>query len=354
MKPVIFGLSGEELTSDERALFAEVNPVGYTFFRRNIRDREQVRALTDSLRSLHGRDDVLIFVDQEGGRVMRMQPPVWPGFPPGSAFDALYDISALTAIEAARVNAEAQGQVLTEVGITVNFLPVLDVRVPDTTPAIGDRAMGSDPMRVAALGRAVLDGLHKGGAAGVIKHMPGHGRAVVDSHFELPHVHATREELEQDIAPFRTLNAATMGMTAHLVYDAWDSERCATMSPTVIHDIIRGEIGFDGLLMSDDLEMKALKGDVPSHAVDCISAGCDVALNCWGRFDEMVAIADRLPDISGDALRRVKAAQAALPSVLFDQQRLDHLLAKRDELLGLAAHLADSRATHAETGASWA
>lgn len=354
MKPVIFGLSGEELTSDERALFAEVDPVGYTLFRRNIRDREQLRALTDSLRSLHGRDDVLIFVDQEGGRVMRMQPPAWPAFPPGSAFDALYDISAMTAIEAARVNAEALGLVLNEVGITVNFLPVLDVRVADTTAAIGDRAMGFDPVRVAALGRAVLNGLHKGGAAGVIKHMPGHGRAMVDSHFELPHVHATREELEADIAPFRALNGATMGMTAHLVYDAWDNERCATMSPTVIHDVIRGEIGFDGLLMSDDLEMKALKGDVPTHAVDCIAAGCDVALNCWGRFDEMVAIANRLPDISDDSRRRVDAARAALPSVAFDKQRLDFLLAKRDELLGLAAHVADAKATNAETGASWA
>ncbi|MBK6707806.1 MAG: beta-N-acetylhexosaminidase [Sphingomonadales bacterium] len=354
MKPVIFGLSGEELTSDECALFAEVDPVGYTLFRRNIRDRDQLRALTDALRSLHGRDDVLIFVDQEGGRVMRMQPPIWPNFPSGSAFDALYDISAMTAIEAARVNAEALGLVLNQAGITANFLPVLDVRVPDTTPAIGDRAMGSDPMRVAALGRAVLDGMHKGGAAGVVKHMPGHGRAVVDSHFELPHVHATREELEQDIAPFRALNSASMGMTAHLVYDAWDGERCATMSPTVIHDIIRDKIGFDGLLMSDDLEMKALKGDVPSHAVNCIAAGCDVGLNCWGRFDEMVAIAERLPDISDAARRRFDAATEALPSVAFDQQRLDHLLAKRDELLSLAAHIAQEKATNAETGASWA
>lgn len=354
MKPVIFGLSGEELTSDERALFADVNPVGYTFFRRNIRDRDQLRALTDSLRAIHGRDDVLIFLDQEGGRVMRMQPPVWPDFPPGSAFDALYDISAMTAIEAARVNAEALGLILSQVGITVNYLPVLDVRVPDTTPAIGDRALGSDPMRVAALGRAVLDGLEKGGVAGVIKHMPGHGRAVVDSHFELPHVHATREELEQDIAPFRALNKATMGMTAHLVYDAWDKEHCATMSPVVIKEIIRGEIGFDGLLMSDDLEMKALKGDVPTHAVDCIAAGCDVALNCWGRFDEMVAIAERLPDISDEARRRFDAARSALPSVAFDQQRLDFLLAKRDELLGLAAHIAGEKATNAATGASWA
>jgi beta-N-acetylhexosaminidase len=313
-----------------------------------------LRALTDSLRALHGRDDVLIFVDQEGGRVMRMQPPIWPDFPPGSAFDALYDISAMTAIEAARINAEALGLVLNEVGITVNFLPVLDVRVPDTTPAIGDRAMGSDPMRVAALGRAVLDGLEKGGVAGVIKHMPGHGRAAVDSHFELPHVRAARETLEQDIAPFRALNAATMGMTAHVVYDAWDSGNCATMSPTVIRDIIRGDIGFDGLLMSDDLEMKALKGDVPTHAVDCIAAGCDVALNCWGRLGEMVAIAERLPDISDDARRRFDAATAALPSIAFDQQRLDHLLARRDELLALAAHLSDAKATHAETGASWA
>jgi beta-N-acetylhexosaminidase len=354
MKPVIFGLSGPKLTADERALFSEVDPAGYIFFRRNIENREQLRALTDSLRAIHGRNNVPILIDQEGGRVMRMQSPIWPQFPAGSAFDALYDVSAMTAIEAARVNAEALGLMLSEVGINVNCLPLLDVRVPETTPAIGDRAMGSDPMRVAALGRAVLDGLKRGGAVGVVKHIPGHGRAVVDSHHELPHVHASREELEQDIAPFRVLNSAPMAMTAHVVYDAWDGKHCATLSQTIIHDIIRGEIDFDGLLMSDDLEMKALQGDVPSRAADCVAAGCDIALNCWGRLDEMQLIAERLPDISTDAQRRLDAAMASTPQIPFDKDRFTHLLAKRDELLGLAAHLADAKATNEATGASWA
>jgi beta-N-acetylhexosaminidase len=349
MKPVIFGLSGLTLTEDEERLFRDVDPAGYIIFGRNVENRQQLRALTDSLRSLHGRDDVPILIDQEGGRVMRMKAPEWPAFPAGGAFDALYDLAPMTAIEAARNNAEAIAQVLAEVGINVDCLPVLDVRVPDTHSAIGDRALGSDPMRVAALGRAILDGLAAGGVIGVVKHMPGQGRATVDTHHELPHVRASEADLEQDLAPFRALNHAPMGMTGHVVYDVWDGQRPSTMSPVIIEEIIRGKIGFDGLLMSDDLDMNALSGDVPGRALRCVEAGCDIALNCWGRFDEMVAIAERLPDITDAANARLDRAMAgATPK--FDADRLAHLLDKRDRLLALT----DTKAklTHGATGAA--
>jgi beta-N-acetylhexosaminidase len=336
MKPVIFGLSGLAMTDQERGLFSEVDPAGYIIFKRNVESREQLLALTDSLRTLHGRDDVAILIDQEGGRVARMQPPVWPQFPAGAVFDALYDIAPMSAIEAARSNAEAIALTLKEVGINVDCLPLLDVRVPQTHPAIGDRSMGSDPMRIAALGRAVIDGLRAGGVVGVVKHMPGQGRAVVDSHHDLPHVTATDAELEQDLMPFATLRDAPMGMTGHIVFEAWDNERCATMSPTVITEIIRGRIGFDGLLMSDDLDMNALSGDVSDRAANCVAAGCDLALNCWGRYDEMTAIAAKLPEITSAGRTRLDRAMATIGNAV-DIVRIAELIAKRDELLAIAA-----------------
>ena len=335
MKPVIFGLSGDRMTDEERAFFRDVDPAGYILFKRNIVDRAQLRALTDDLRDLSGRDDLAILIDQEGGRVSRMQPPEWPAFPPGGAFNALYDVAPMSAIEAARANAEAIALTLSEVGITVDCLPLLDVRVPETHDAIGDRAFGNEPLRVASLGRAVIDGLKAGGVVGIDKHMPGQGRALVDSHHELPTVSASADDLAQDLAPFAALKNAPMGMTAHVVFEAWDAERCATMSPVVIQDIIRGQIGFTGLLMSDDLDMKALKGDVPQRAADCVAAGCDIALNCWGRFDEMVAIANLLPEITADARVRLDAAMATIrPVDHFD--RIAALTEKRDALLALA------------------
>ncbi len=336
MKPVIFGLSGDRVTDDERAFFRDADPAGYILFKRNIVDRAQLRALTDDLRAIAGRDDLAILIDQEGGRVSRMQPPEWPAFPPGGAFGALYDIAPMSAIEAARANAEAIGLMLAEVGITVDCLPLLDVRVPETHDAIGDRAFGSDPMRVAALGRAVIDGLRAGGGVGIVKHMPGQGRAVVDSHLELPTVTAGEDDLAQDLAPFAALKDAPMGMTGHIVFTAWDKDRCATMSPIVLDEIIRKRIGFTGLLMSDDLDMKALKGDVPQRAADCVAAGCDVALNCWGRFDEMVAIANLLPEITPDARTRLDAEMATIKPVAHFE-RIAELAAKRDALLALAA-----------------
>lgn len=336
MKPVIFGLSGLSMTDQERGLFLDVQPAGYIIFKRNVESREQLLRLTDSLRELHGRDDVAILIDQEGGRVSRMQPPVWPAFPAGASFDALYDIAPMSAIEAARNNAEAIALTLSEVGINVDCLPLLDVRTPETHPAIGDRALGSDPMRVAALGRAVIDGLRDGGVVGIVKHMPGQGRAVVDSHHDLPCVTASGAELEQDLQPFKTLNNAPMGMTGHIIFDAWDTERCATMSPVIISKIIRGRIGFDGLLMSDDLDMNALSGDVADRAADCVAAGCDVALNCWGRYDEMVSIAAKLPEITATARQRLERAMATRSSKA-DVTRIAELSAKRDELLALRA-----------------
>ncbi|MCW4463061.1 beta-N-acetylhexosaminidase [Sphingomonas sp. BT-65] len=333
MKPVIFGLSGPELTDHERAFFREADPLGYILFKRNCETRAQMRALTDSLRTLSGRDDVPILIDQEGGRVARMQPPEWPAFPAGPAFDKLYDLAPSSAIEAARANGQALALMLAEVGVNVNCAPLLDVRQPETTPAVGERTFGSDPMQVAALGRAMLDGLAKGGVVGVVKHMPGHGRGVVDSHYELPVVRASDAELERDIEPFRTLNRAPMGMTCHVVFEAWDADRPATLSPTVIAEVIRGRIGFDGLLMTDDIDMKALSGTAGEKAAAAIAAGCDVALDCWARMDEMVEIAGRLGDAPAATLARLERAMA---SVRPEEAPMDALLAKRDELLALA------------------
>ncbi len=332
MKPVIFGLAGETLSADERACFAEAEPAGYILFKRNIVDRAQLRALTDDLRAIHGRDDLLIMIDQEGGRVTRMQSPVWPSFPPGAVFDRLYDVAPSSAIAAARANARAIALTLAEVGITVDALPLLDVRQEGASDIMGDRTLGADPMRVAALGRAVLEGLGEGGVVGIVKHMPGHGRALVDSHLALPVVTAHLNALETDIAPFRTLNRAPMGMTAHVVYTEWDADRPASLSPTVIGNIIRQRIGFDGLLMSDDLDMKALKGGIPELAAGVVAAGCDLALNCFGKMDDMVGIVESLPEISALSKARLDRAMASVARGT-DQPPLEELLATRDQLL---------------------
>lgn len=335
MQPAIYGMAGETLTADERAFFRDADPAGYILFARNVASREQVRALTDALRALHGRDDVPILIDQEGGRVARMKPPVWPPFPPGERFARLYAVSPVAAIEAARANAQAIAVTLREVGINVDCLPLLDVRQEGASDIIGDRALGSEPMQVAALGRAVLEGLRAGGVVGVVKHMPGHGRALVDSHKELPVVTASDAELESDIEPFRTLNWAPMGMTAHVVYTAWDRSRCASLSPTVIGEIIRGRIGFDGLLMSDDLGMHALTGDFGNRASGALAAGCDLALHCSGEMAEMQAIAHELESM-GEASRL--RLHRAMETVAQAEEGPDYaaLAARRDELLAYA------------------
>ncbi|HYZ48601.1 MAG TPA: beta-N-acetylhexosaminidase [Sphingomonas sp.] len=333
MKPVIYGLAGLELTPDERAFFKDADPAGYILFRRNCEDRAQLRALTDALRDLHG-CDLLIMIDQEGGRVARMQPPEWPAFPAGAMFDALYDKAPISAIEAARANGEAIGLTLSEAGITVDALPLLDVRQEGADAVIGDRALGAEPMRVAALGRAVLEGLQAGGVTGIVKHMPGHGRVLVDSHKALPVVEATEQELETDLAPFRQLAWAPIGMTAHIVYTAWDAARPGTLSHYVVQRIIRERIGFDGLLMTDDIDMKALSGTPAEKACGAIEAGVDLVLDCWARMDEMVAIADALPEARERTRERLEKALAFRKAP--DPTRLADLFAKRDDLLALS------------------
>ena len=334
MTPAIFGLSGLVLSADERAFFREADPAGYIIFGRNVESREQLRALTDQLRDTQGRDELLITIDQEGGRVQRMKPPVWPAYPAGAAFDRLYDLAPASAIEAARANAEALGMDLAEVGITCTHAPVLDVRQHGAHDVIGDRAYGYEPLRVAAIGRAVLDGLARAGVAGTIKHMPGHGRTTCDTHKAMPTVTECEADLESDLAPFRTLNDAPTGMTGHLKFTAWDAENPATQSPYIIQEIIRGKIGFDGLLMTDDLDMEALSGTVPERAAEAVAAGCDIALNCWAKADDMAGICNVLPALSPKGAERL---ERALSFTRLDGASGDHaeLIAKRDALLAL-------------------
>jgi beta-N-acetylhexosaminidase len=335
MQPAIYGFADERLSADERDFFRDADPAGYILFGRNCRDRAQMRALTDELRALHGRDRLPILIDQEGGRVARLQPPVWPAFPKAERFADLYEVAPVSAIEAARANALAIATILHEVGINVDCLPLLDVRQAGANDIIGDRALGSEPMQVAALGRAVIEGLRDGGVVGVVKHMPGHGRSMSDSHVELPVVTASEEELERDIEPFRTLRNAPMGMTAHVVYTAWDAKRCASLSPKVIGEIIRGRIGFEGLLMSDDLGMHALRGDFADRARDVVAAGCDVALHCSGDMAEMRAVASGLGEMGEASLERLERAMATIagsaPSTSYEEAA-----AKRDALLAYA------------------
>ncbi len=339
MTPAIFGISGLTLTAAERAFFREADPAGYILFGRNCQTPQQLRALTDELRAIHGRERLFVCIDQEGGRVARLRPPHWAGFPAGEVFDRLYDIGPATAIEAARVNAEALGIELSEGGITVDCHPPLDVRQPGAHDVIGDRALGSDPMKVAALGRAILDGLSRAGVAGCIKHMPGHGRTTTDTHKEMPTITASDAELEVDLEPFRTLADAPIGMTGHLLFTAWDRENPATLSPHVIDAIIRQRIGFDGLLLTDDIDMEALPGTVPERAERAIASGCDLVLNCWAKMDDMTAIAERLPAMSERTAQRLARALAGTrigapqgdPSA-----RKAQLLAKRDALLAAA------------------
>ncbi len=335
MIPAIFGLSGLTLTDDERAFFRDSDPAGYILFGRNIANREQLRRLTDDLRNLDGRTNLPILIDQEGGRVARMKAPEWPDFPSGAAFDALYERAPASAIEAARLNAMALAVMLAEVGITVDCLPLLDVRQPGASDVIGDRALGSEPMRVAALGRAILSGLQAGGVVGVVKHIPGHGRALLDTHEALPTVTASDHDLQSDLAPFAALRDAAMAMTCHVIFDAWDRERPATLSPTVIDGIIRQRVGFHGLLMTDDLDMKALSGDVPSRAADAIAAGCDIALNCWAKMDDMIGIAKALDPIGTLSRARLEGAMDRIAGA-HDPRQFAVLVDQRDALLAIA------------------
>ena len=334
MQAALYAPAGLELTSDERRFFRDAEPTGFILFKRNCGDPRQLLRLTDSMRDVAGRADVPILIDQEGGRVARMKPPEWPAFPAAERFAKLYDVAPSSAMEAARSNARAIALMLRSCGINVNCLPLLDVRQEGATDIIGDRALGSEPMQVAALGRSVLDGLASAGVVGVVKHIPGHGRALVDSHKELPVVTASPEELEVDLEPFERLAAAPMAMTAHVVYTAWDPDRPASMSPIVIREIIRGRIGFEGFLMSDDIGMEALHGDCGSRAAGVVAAGCDVALHCSGKMDEMIAVASAVPSISTEGEARLARAMAA---TMLESEELDFAqeITKRDQLLAL-------------------
>ncbi|HEX7930120.1 MAG TPA: beta-N-acetylhexosaminidase [Sphingomicrobium sp.] len=335
MQAAIYGLEGTDISPEERDFFRDADPVGFILFKRNCADRDQMRRVTDGLRDIVGRPDVPILIDQEGGRVARMRPPEWPAFPSGEAFDRLYQLAPSSAIEAARVNARALALMLNEVGVNVDCLPMLDVRQPGATDIVGDRALGSEPMQVAALGRAILDGLHSAGVLGVIKHIPGHGRALVDSHHELPVVEANEDELAVDMEPFERLRSAAMGMTSHLLYRQWDPDRPASQSPIVIHDIIRQRIGFDGFLMSDDIGMEALAGDHGQRAAACVKAGCDAALHCDGKMENMILVAKEVPALSDEGEVRLARAMAR---TFTPDEGLDFVAAieKRDALLALA------------------
>lgn len=344
MTPAIFSLSGPVMTPEERALFKDAQPAGYVLFGRNVVDRTQLRALTDSLRELHGRDNLLVSIDQEGGRVVRMKPPHWPAYPAPGAFAALYALAPASAIAAARANAALLALDLAEVGITVDYHPVLDIPVEGAHDVIGDRALGREPMQVAALGRATLDGLARGGVVGCIKHMPGHGRATVDSHKSLPVVHASDAELETDIAPFAKLADAPIAMTAHIRFTAWDADSPATQSRFVIGEIIRKRIGFAGLLLSDDIDMEALEGTIPERSERAIAAGCDLVLYCWARPDAMAGIAERLPAITDQARARLDKAMTKSnihgAGRLSDLPPREELLATRNSLLDLVGERA--------------
>ena len=338
MLPVIFGLSGAHVTADEQAFFRDANPAGYILFARNIENPEQLHALTDSLRDLAGRDDLPILIDQEGGRIARLGPPHWRAWPAAATLAGLSESASADldrAIERVQCNYEALGLELAAMGINVTCAPVLDVPQPGAHYIIGDRAFARAPEIVAKLGRACLAGLQLAGVAGVIKHIPGHGRALSDSHESLPRVAASEPELAADVEPFIALADAPMAMTAHVIYKAWDAEHCASVSATVIQEQIRQRIGFDGLLISDDLDMKALSGDIPARAAAVLTAGCDIALNCWGRLDDMTGIAKQVPAMTVEATERLARACAPLSVVQASSAlnaRIDELVARRESL----------------------
>lgn len=309
----IYGCAGTELSAEERAFFREAQPWGFILFARNIADPAQVRTLVSSLRETVGDEKAPVLIDQEGGRVARLKPPHWKARPPAQRFGDLYRENADAGRNAAYLNARLIAEDLSQLGINVDCVPVLDLPVPGADTVIGDRAFSSDPEIVMALGRAVIDGMLDGGVLPVMKHIPGHGRATADSHLVLPHVSAPEAELRAtDFAPFRVLNDCPMAMTAHVVYEAIDAERPATTSAKMIRDVIRGDIGFSGLLTSDDLSMKALDGTFAERSRAALAAGCDILLHCNGRMEEMREIANEAGALDGEARARSEKALAHL------------------------------------------
>ena len=334
----VFGCAGHELTAAERAFFRECNPLGFIVFGRNIKDPAQVAALVKDFRAVVGREDAPVLIDQEGGRVARLKPPHWRNAPPAGWLGALAATAGLdAACEAIRLNSRLLAVELAALGIDVDCAPVADVPVPGAHDIIGDRAYSTDPVLVGKLAHACAIGLLEGGVLPVIKHIPGHGRARADSHAELPVVDEPLATLEHtDFLPFRTLAHLPWAMTAHVLYSALDPERPATTSPRVISDVIRGRIGFDGVLVSDDLSMQALQGDLGSRAEAALTAGCDIVLHCTGVLEEMQDIARVLPGLSAKATERLRRGREMIPPPPPPADRAQ-VAARLDELLRLGA-----------------
>jgi beta-N-acetylhexosaminidase len=311
----IYGCSGACLSVAEDSFFREVRPWGFILFARNISDPAQVKDLVANLRDTVGDGHAPVLIDQEGGRVARLKPPHWHERPAAARFGDLYTNNPEAAREAVYLNARLIAHDLSSLGINVNCLPVLDVPVSGAHDVIGDRAFAPDPAIVIGLGKAQIEGLMEGGVLPVMKHIPGHGRAGADSHLALPRVSARAEELSAtDFVTFRSLDTCPIAMTAHVVYESIDPQRPATTSPKVIRDVIRGEIGFDGLLMSDDLSMKALDGPLAVRAKHALFAGCDLALHCNGDMEEMHEVASEVTELKGAPLKRSRQALAHLSS----------------------------------------
>ena len=307
----ITGVAGEAMTGDEWRFLQDARPCGLILFKRNCQSPEQVRALVNSFKDAIGSDDLLVLIDQEGGRVQRLQPPNWRVLPPAASFGQLYRDDPALATSAARAVAQVTAMDLRALGVNTNCAPCLDLPVPGITDAIGDRAFGPDIDMIIALGRAVADGLSHGGILPVMKHMPGHGRARSDSHKTLPVVAASIDELAAtDFRPFRALNDLPIGMTAHILFSDIDRTGPATTSRLVVETVIRGEIGFHGLLLCDDLSMQALGGTPGERAVAVLGAGCDVVLHCNGKLPEMLDVAESTPLLEGRSLERFEAALA--------------------------------------------
>ncbi len=305
----ITGLVGPSLSAEERDFFREAQPWGFILFKRNVENKQQVLKLVRELRDLVGRADAPVLTDQEGGRVQRLGPPHWPSYPPGAVYGALYDLDVQIGLEAARLGARLIATDLLDVGITVDCLPLADVPVEGSDRIIGDRAYGRTPDKVAAIAGAVAEGLMAAGVLPVLKHIPGHGRARVDSHEQLPTVETDRSTLEAtDFAAFRPLAWLPCAMTAHVVFSAIDPATPATTSATMVQEVIRRAIGFQGLLMSDDISMGALSGTIAERSVAAIAAGCDVVLHCNGKLAEMQAVAAAVPVLSGPAGQRADTA----------------------------------------------
>ncbi len=332
----IYGCAGLELGLEERDFFAQTRPWGFILFARNIADREQVRVLVSSLRATVGDERAPVLIDQEGGRVARLKPPQWKARPAARRFGELAASDAESAREAAYLNARLIAYDLCEIGVNVDCLPVLDVPVEGADDIIGDRAYARDPATIIDLARAVIEGMMEGGILPVMKHIPGHGRATADSHLALPRVATPEAELSaSDFVAFRSLAHCPLAMTAHVVYEAIDPQRPATTSPKVIRDVIRGEIGFDGVLLSDDLSMKALDGPLSVRAKAALFAGCDIVLHCNGDLAEMREVAEETKPLEGAALKRCEAALAHLQAPeAFDVEAGEARLA---ELLGVVA-----------------